>query len=231
MAQAEFPRHTLKDALRVPFVLSDSYGKQPTRPLRVAEALNMSPTSSTFRMLTSASEAYGLTLGAAQAEQIGLTLLGRRVVAPTRDGDDLLAKREAFLKPTQIRTFLQKYDGSRLPDNAIAMNVLEEMGVPRSAVARAIELVTSGAKDLGLVRPGKGGTYVDLEGMPLAEMPSSEDGDEGERTDEHREPLDLGADEKEPGPESLLPPPSARTGRSTSRTAATRRSSSSSKSS
>src|SRR5687767_11377474 len=61
VSQADVPAYSLEKALRIPQAIADNYGKNPTRPLRIAEALNMLPSSSTFRMLTGAATAYGLT--------------------------------------------------------------------------------------------------------------------------------------------------------------------------
>src|SRR5207302_1931647 len=124
IAQADVPRHALSDALRVAKALADHYAKQPAKPLRVAEALGVAPTTGSFRSLTAASVAYGLTEGTAWAEQISLTDLGRRAVAPTSEGDDERALREAFLKPRIVGEFLKKYNDSKFPADRIAENVL-----------------------------------------------------------------------------------------------------------
>jgi hypothetical protein len=65
--------------------------------------------------LSGSAVAYEITDAAAQAETIGLTELGRRAVSPTEEGDDVVAMREAFLRPRIIREFLERYDGSTLP--------------------------------------------------------------------------------------------------------------------
>lgn len=166
VSQADVPAYSLTSAMRVPQALADSYGKSPTRPLRVAEAVNMQPLSSKFRALTGASIAYGLTDGGYNAEMISLTSLGRRIVAPTAEGDDLAAKREAMLRPRVIRDFLTKYNGSRLPTEQIAKNVLEELGVPKDRAAATLHLIIESAKQVGFLRELKGQTYVDLEGTP-----------------------------------------------------------------
>ena len=70
--------------------------------------MGMRPTTGQFKMLTGASIAYGFTEGGAQADLILLTDLGRRVAAPTEEGDDLAAKREALLRPRVVREFLEK---------------------------------------------------------------------------------------------------------------------------
>lgn len=164
ISQSDVPSYTVKQAVGIAEVIRDSFGKQPTSPLMVAKALDVSPGSSNFKMLTGAAVAYGLTDGGAQASSIGLTDLGRRAVSPTEDGDDLAAKREAALRPRVIREFLQKYDGSRLPAEKIAQNVIESMGVPAGAAERALRMVISNAEDLGLLQTIKGNRYVMLAG-------------------------------------------------------------------
>ena len=91
VSQSDVPLHTLDEALRVPRAIADNYGKQPTRPLDVAAALEIQPTSSRFRTLAGAALTYELTDGGPKAEQIGLTDLARRIVAPMEEGDDLAA--------------------------------------------------------------------------------------------------------------------------------------------
>ena len=67
-------------------------------------------------MITGASIAYGLTDGGAQSDQISLTPLALRVFKPKTEGDDLIAKREAFLKPRVVGQFLRQYDGGAVPN-------------------------------------------------------------------------------------------------------------------
>jgi len=164
LSQADVPSYSITEALRVPAALRDEYGKQPTRPLMVAKALGMGPTGSTFRMVSGAAVAYGLTDAAAQGEAIGLTALGRRAIAPTVEGDDLAAIRDAVLQPRVVREFLQKYDGSKLPSRSIAVNVLEDMGVPGEATGRALDMILENAKVAGFLEDINGADYVNLEG-------------------------------------------------------------------
>lgn len=148
--------------MRVAQTISDNYAKRPTKPLNVAIAMNLSPKSSKFRMLVGASSAYGLTEGAHSSDEISITDLGRRIVAPTAEGVDTAAMCEALLRPRVIREFLTKYDGSKLPNERIARNVLEEMGVPADATEQTYQLISSGANEIGLLRDHKGQLYVDL---------------------------------------------------------------------
>jgi len=184
LSQADVPRYSIDEALRVAQAIADEYGKQPTRPLDVAAAIEMTPTSGPFKMLTGASIAYGFTEGGAQADEIALTPLGHRVVAPTEAGDDLAAKREALLRPRVVREFLEKYDGSKLPRRDIGRNVLEGMGVPATATQRTLDLITESADNLRLLREIKGDRYVNLHGVQSPKADSDLLYDEAEDDEE-----------------------------------------------
>lgn len=163
LSQTDVPGYPLQQALRVPQAIADNYGKAPTKPLRVAQAMGMTPTSGPFRGLTGAAIAYGLTEGGSNSDQIAISPLGRRIVSPTKEGDDVLAMREALLRPRVIRDFLTRYNESKLPSPAIGKNVLEELGVPADRAAEVYTFIVDSAKDLGLLRDVKGHPYVDLD--------------------------------------------------------------------
>lgn len=163
LSQSDVPSYSLTKALAIATAIADNYGKAPTKPLRVAEALQILPTTSGFRMLTGASIAYGLTDGGYNSDTISLTPLGKRIVAPTEEGDDIKAKREASLKPRVIREFLTKYNGSKLPTTQIAINVLEELGVPKEKAKATAEMITEIAMEMGFLRDVKGSYFVDIE--------------------------------------------------------------------
>lgn len=160
--QSDIPGVTLEQALRVPQALSDQYAKQPARPLDVAVALDMSPSSGPFRTLCGAAVGYGLTDGGPNAKEIALTELGRRVVGPLIEGDDAQAMREAVLTPTVQREFLDRYDGSPLPAEGIALNVLETLGVPVKSTERFYGIIRSNAEKVGFITVIKEKEYIDL---------------------------------------------------------------------
>ena len=166
VSQADVPSYSLTEAIRIPRALADNFASKDARPLQVAQALNVQPTSGPFRMLCGSSIAYGLTEGGYNAEAISLTSVGKRVVTPTSEGDDAAAMREAMLKPRVLGEFLKRYDNSKLPREDIACNVLVELGVPREAVKRTLDLIVDGAKTVGFLRQINGSDYVDLQGTP-----------------------------------------------------------------
>lgn len=202
LSQTDVPGCSLDQALRVPQAIADSYGKNPTRPLRVAQAMNMSPSSGPFRMLCGASIAYGLTEGGYNSDQIALTPLGRRIVAPTKEGDDLAARREAVLRPRVLREFLTRYDESKLPVPHIARNVLEEMGVPPTRAEAVFDLLIESARSVGFLQELKDHLYIDLDLAGASIDPAVEPGTESdaaflieERSSERAVPRTRGPDQ------------------------------------
>lgn len=92
--------------------------------------MNVQPSSGPFRQLCGSAIAYGLTEGGYNASEIKLTQLGRRITRPTVEGDDVIAKREALLRPRVIKEFLNQYNGNPIPKDDIARNVLKTWACP-----------------------------------------------------------------------------------------------------
>lgn len=208
LSQSDVPNTELSQALRVPRAIVENYGGDPSDPVEVAEALDMLPSSGTFRNLCGASIAFGLTVGGYNASEISLTPLAERICEPTVEGDDLLAQREAFLTPRIIREFLEKYDRKQLPRVDIANNVLKKMGVPSGRVEAVHDLILTGATELGLLREIKGKRFVHLKGVAL---PSDQDSDEAP-DDDFEESTSIAEPEEKPEEstgqtDEIVPPP------------------------
>lgn len=175
ISQSDIPAFTLEDALRVPRALADQYAMQSVTPLDAARAIGMQPKSGPFRMLLSASLAYGITEGSAWAERVGVTQLGRRIVRPQAEGDDLRARREAFMKPRIIREFMTAYNGGKVPREDIAQNVLtERFEVPAAEAKRVFEQIVGDARRLGLLTDINGVEYVQLQSGMGQPAPTAE---------------------------------------------------------
>ncbi len=131
----------------------------------------MTPTSGPFRMLCGAAIAYGLTSGGYNANQIAVEPLAKRILRPLEDGDDLNAKREAFLRPRIINEFLNKYNGHALPSLVIGHNVLNSMGVPIDRTEDVLKLILEGAESVGFITTIKDKKYVQLTGAVASKEP------------------------------------------------------------
>jgi predicted nucleotide-binding protein len=164
LKQSDVPSASLEEALRVPQSIIENYAGKPTGPLFVAKALNVDPKGSQFKVLSGAAIAFGLIEGGAQAATISVSDLARRILRPKEENDDLVAKREAVLRPRVFGDFLRQYDGNAFPRHDIALNVLEEIGVPRSKAEEVLSRIESSAHLVGFVEEVKGKAYVTLQG-------------------------------------------------------------------
>ena len=178
--QTNMPSHSLEDALAVPRAIWDNLAGKPSTPLQVCTALDMSPTSSKFRDLSGAAIAYGITTGGWNAKNISLEQLGKRIVAPTEEGDDVCAIREAVMKPGILKRFFEYYDGKKFPKDVIAENMLIEWGVPKERASKVLALIKENGYFAGILVDIKGSPYIDCSG-------STGDGQKTE--DCHAEPI------------------------------------------
>ena len=160
VSQSDIPRYSLEKAIGVAKVISDDYGGGETAPHRVAEALAMSPTSSSWQILSGSAVAYGLTEGAYNAKTIKLTDLGKKIVSPTEEGLDEKLKIEAALKPRISKTFFGKYNRSKFPREEIGANVLADLGVPRDRTKEVLQILKSNGEYVGIITNSKTGPYV-----------------------------------------------------------------------
>jgi hypothetical protein len=117
--------------------LVDNFAGKQGSPPDIALAIGISPTSSAWRDMAGSSIAYGLTEGGVNAGVIKLTALGRKLVAPEAESDDLAARREAITKPRIPKEFFERYRRAKFPNDTIAMNVLKSFGIPNERVKSA----------------------------------------------------------------------------------------------
>lgn len=163
ISQSDFPNISLEESLRIARGIWDNYAGKGAAPHNVAMALDLSPTSGGWRNLCGASIAYGLTEGGYNASEITLTELGRRIVAPTSEGDDLLALQEAALKPRVLGDFYKQYDRAKFPRDDIAANVLVAKGLPKERVTGLVALLKRNGDYVGFIKQTKTGPFVSLD--------------------------------------------------------------------
>ena len=138
--------------------------------------------------------------------------MGKRAIKPLVEGDDLAAKREAVLKPRLLGEFLNKYNGSSLPKDGIAFNVLEDMDVPPKKTGAVYNLILASAQSLDMLRVIKDKQYVDLTGVN--QLPDSEiEGDETVQKENSHDNTTLSEDEILSMDSNLVPPVPERSNR------------------
>lgn len=166
--QADFPQTTLQQAQKLASTIVDNFAGDGGSPPDIALALGISPTSSAWPALAGASIAYGLTDGGVNANTLKLTSLGRRLVAPEQEGEDLIARREAILKPRILKDFFERYRRAKLPSDTIAANVLKSLNLPGDRAQSALEIIKANGRYAGIIRETPTGPFVNLDspGVP-----------------------------------------------------------------
>lgn len=195
--QSDVPLMSLDEALRIPQAILDHYAGKPTSPLHVGKALNIDPKGAQLKFLSGAAIAYGLIEGGAQAATISLTDLAKRILRPKKEGTDLIAKREAVLTPRIFKEFLTNYDGNPFPRTDIAVNVLEEMGVPREKAEEVLQRIESSARSVGFVEEIKNKLYVTLQGAAASQLNNLN----SETSEEEEKELEEAEENKKTNPE------------------------------
>jgi predicted nucleotide-binding protein len=156
--QSDFPQTTLQEAQKIAAALIDDFGGREGSPPDIAFAAT----------ITGSSIAYGLSDGGVNAAVIKLTELGRKLVAPESEGEDLAARREAILKPRICREFFEKYKRAKFPSDQIAENVLRSLGIPAERLKTAVDVLRENGKYAGIIRDTPTGLFVNLDspGIP-----------------------------------------------------------------
>ncbi len=162
ISQSACPQHTLEEAIKIPYAIKDNFAGQPTDPMLLSQACGYSPASSTWRTLTGAAIAYGLTEGGYNSKEIVITTLGERVVSPLTEGDDTIALKEASLLPSILNDFFKNYNRNKFPREDIAKNVLISKGVPPTRVDSVYEIIRSNGHFTNTIQILSGSEYIRL---------------------------------------------------------------------
>jgi len=181
ITQNDLPKYTLNESLRLAQSLWDDFAGQSAAPHELAMSVDLSPTSSMWRDLCGSSIGYGLTDGGYRAGSISLTELGKRVIAPETEGDDVRAKAEAILRPKIPGDFFKKYNKAKFPSEKIAENILIGMGLPKNRASAAVKLLKHNGEAAGIIHQTKTGPFVAIENpQPLPDSPGIQEAQEGE---------------------------------------------------
>src|SRR5437868_7358 len=180
---SDFPKHSLKAALRVANALEEMNSGNPMPPTDVAIAIGKSPGSSDFRMLLSSSIKYGLTTGSYNQSKVSLTALAREILEPTSDESRNKGLAQAAFMPPVLGRIFDSYKSKKVPDPQFFQNALvRDFGVPRDQAARCAAIFQDNVEFLGLLRQASTGKWLAAEPLgPIgAQIVDSSESDEAE---------------------------------------------------
>lgn len=162
VSQSDFPAFSLEKACAVAQCLWDNFAGKGAAPHDIAIAMGLSPTSSGWRMLANAAVAYGLITAGWNSREISLAPLGKKIVSPLEEGEDLQARVEALLRPRIFKEFYERYDAAKFPKDDVAKNVLTALGLPKERSEAGLALLKENGHHSGVLREIPTGLFVSV---------------------------------------------------------------------
>jgi predicted nucleotide-binding protein len=166
----EFPKMSLERAVSLPDALQQN-GGQPLTAIDLATAINVSPGSSTIRVINAASSAYGLTSGSYKS-LFKMEALGQAITAPKTEHEKAASLVTAALRPPAFAAVFEYYRGKKFPDKQFFINtVIREFDVEPKQAEQFYEIFSANVRFVGLVRSTPGGDWLVQQPLGLAQSP------------------------------------------------------------
>lgn len=171
-----YPSLTLEESLLVATSIQDGASGMTVSRLTLAELMDRSPSSSTFRELVFSSRAYGLTAGGINADEFGLTALGDAATGADEVAQEE-ARKQAVLSIDPYRVFLTAFNGKKLPTATPFKEwLVRNADVPVERADECMERIVIDARFAGMIRALKGSEYVELTASSVGSGKEDADG-------------------------------------------------------
>lgn len=159
VASADLPRKSLEDALKVAKVIKDEYAGKLATWEDIAKGMGFAATNPNNKYFLWAATAYGI-VEKDQNDQYRLTEIGRKILAPTYEGENREGVIKSIAKPAILGRFYSDYGGSLLPSGDIFRNVLEQKyGIVGNRIDETIQIIQQNAKFADLLEEQPGGKF------------------------------------------------------------------------
>jgi len=168
-----YPEIPITEAINIPQGIREHNAGRPMNRVLLAEAVKLSPTSSDFRNLLSASYKYGFTKGSYNSETIDLTELGEQLTKPRSEMEKLDAMRKGLRRIVLFDQVLTHFNNNKLPTAEFLKNTLERepFNVTPEWSSEAANVFITNGKAVGFIRDVSGSPFVVIEsGPPAAEV-------------------------------------------------------------
>lgn len=143
------PRRPLEECITIAQIIRDTYAGKATTWEELAKARGVSEKNPVNRYPLWSAVAYGIVLkNDDNTYSLGET--GRKILAPTYDGEKEEGIKKALFTPSVLSRFYTDYNGSPIPSDELFQNVLESRyDVPRDRTNEAIEIIRTNARFAG----------------------------------------------------------------------------------
>jgi hypothetical protein len=152
LSAEELPRQTLQSTLALASALHSTYAGMSATWDELCNQAGLGASTNNTKYVFWAAKAYGVINKEASGQVFTLSETGRKIVAPTYEGEDREGILKAVLTPTVLSKFYTDYNGHPIPGSAHLPNVLEtRYGVPRDRVGEAMNIILENAEFAGIV--------------------------------------------------------------------------------
>ena len=159
----KYPKFSLLKSLEIGKAIVDDNASQPYNRLSLAESLGLSPGSSKFRMLLTASSKFGLTIGSYNAPKISLTPLAESILKPKSEEEKENGLKKALFNINFYKKIFNMYNNNRIPQKQLFENTLQrDFGIPQDNTEKCYNLIMENAKDLKILQKISGNLYINL---------------------------------------------------------------------
>ncbi len=167
--EVSFPRDPLKKALKLAESIEKNNAGKAYNRLDLAQSVELSPSSYSYRSLLRSSLRYGLTEGSEKSDRISLTQLGVSIVSPTQEDEINKGLREALLRSPIFKRVFEFFDKKRIPTEELFKNALKrEFGLPPEDVEACYDVLKQNMRDYGLIQKIKENDYLQLDKLSPA---------------------------------------------------------------
>ena len=155
-AQANYQRHSILDALRIPKAILDQNAGKACTDNQAAGFIGLKSSAGPTVVEISSGIKYGF-LKRPGSKQLEVSDLGRQVLRPTSGEDTSQGFQQAVLNAPVICDVYKHYRGENLPDRQFFDNALEDtFKVPKDKVNEFKDIFTSSLKTASLIEEHNG---------------------------------------------------------------------------
>ena len=184
------PSKSLQQSLRVGQAIVDCNGGKPIDKLTLAEAMKLSPTSSSFIQLVSSSQIYGLTSGSSFSKTISLSQAGKDYFYHRSMEEKQSALVLAATHPPLVKSIYEHFNNNKLPEYGIAKNILiRNFEVKEKNTEQAWTIIKENASFSGVLHKIQGSEYINLSKVKTSSENGLSVGIENEEKELKSEPI------------------------------------------
>lgn len=157
LLSSAMPQRTLEDVIKVAELIYKNFAGGETPLSTIAKIIGLGEKSTNMLYVIKACESYGI-IDKVSKEGYTLSEIGRKIVAPTFEGEDKEAIRKAILTPTLMSKIYSDYNKHPIPEDSFFINALEQKyTVPKPKASEIKEILLKNAEFANIITTSNDG--------------------------------------------------------------------------